>query len=464
MPPRRLALDGARVTTPAATRLRPVSIPALARGEDAERDLLLPFRCLVFFTFVLFVSPQSMVPALEPLRLAKVSAGLAIAAYVIDRLSQGRSLTVRAPAVTLVLAFLAMAVLSVPFSRWPGGSVELLLNEFSKSVAIFFLLANTVTTVARMRLMIGSMALWGILMAVTAVRDFASGNLALKGTRIAGYDSPLAANPNDLALTLCLILALAIGLFQATRATVARLLLLGAIGVCVAGVIASFSRAGFLTLIAIVLVLTAKRVSEKGPAAVAPLLALLLIGPSVLPQGYADRIYSIFDFSQDATGSATARSDGMKLSLNLMIENPLVGVGLGQDVLGWLEKGGGWGKTHNAFLQVGADLGIPAFVVYLLLMWYALKAARQPQKRLKAVAGGDELLALGVGLEIAVVAYVVGACFAPVPYHFYFFYVAGFIVAYQEIARRFLARHEAATPLTRPAPAAAREYRRDRDR
>lgn len=408
----------------------------------AARETALPFWSLMFFTFILFIAPQSFFPVLEPLRLAKLGGGVAIVAYVSDRLRQGEPLTVDVPPVRLILWFVVFAVLSIPFSRWPGGSMELLLNEFSKAVVIFFLLANTVTTVPRMRLMIWSLALWGVILSMTAIRAFAAGDLALQGVRIAGYGSPLAANPNDLALTVNLILALVIGLYFATSKLVPRLLLLAAMGLMTGAILVSFSRGGFLTLIGILGVLLIKRVREKGPRAVAPFVVLVPLALFVIPRGYGDRIYSIFDFRYDASGSATAREVGMGLSLNIMLENPLVGVGLGQDVLGWLEKGGGWGKTHNAFLQVGAELGIPAFLVYIFLMWEVLKAVRQSHKQLKRLPQGTELVALGNGIEIAVVGYVVGASFAPVPYHFYFYYVAGFAVAYHEMTKRFRHQHE----------------------
>lgn len=421
-----------------------------AAAVPTESDF--PFWCLMFFTFVLFVAPQSLVPALEPLHLGKFSALLAIGAYVLDRQSRGRPLTVMVRPVRLILWFVVLAVLSVPFSRWPGGSVALLTNEFGKSVTIFFLLANTVGSLRRMQLMAASMALWGVVMAVTAITAFASGDLALQGVRIAGYDSPLAANPNDLALTLNIVLALALGLYWGARKAGARAALLAAMGLSAGAIVVSFSRGGFLTLAAVGVVVMIKEVRERGPVALAP-LALLPILNALLPLGYGDRIYSIFDFGYDASGSATARSEGMRLSFNIMLENPVVGVGLGQDVLAWIEKGAGWGETHNAFLQVAVELGIPAFIIYLLLIWEVHKGVRQAQQHLGRLRGTGQLIALGKGIEVAIVAFVVGAFFAPVPYHFYFYYVAGFAVAYHEMAKRVVARaHAVQVPSTNGRP------------
>ena len=64
-------------------------------------------------------------------------------------------------------------------------------------------------------------------------------------------------------------------------------------------------------------------------------------------------------------------------ALRIMLEHPLFGVGFNMDTLATVEKGGGWIDTHNAYLKVGAGLGIPGLVVYLLLIWHVFKAIRE---------------------------------------------------------------------------------------
>src|SRR5262249_31133175 len=77
--------------------------------------------------------------------------------------------------------------------------------------------ANTVDSYRRMKVLIGSMTLWCVLMSWSAVRDFSEGRVDSKEFRILGFDSPLAGNPNDLALVLNLVLALAAGLYLGAR-------------------------------------------------------------------------------------------------------------------------------------------------------------------------------------------------------------------------------------------------------
>jgi O-antigen ligase len=270
--------------------------------------------------------------------------------------------------------------------------------------------------------------------------------MAKYGIRIAGYDSPLAGDPNDLALTLNLILALVIGLCLAAETATKRLLLLAVIGFLAAGVIASFSRGGFLTLVAILIVFAAKRVRQRGPMAIALPLILLLVALPILPEGYGDRVYTIFNTAADTTGSADARWEGMVLGFQLMLERPLTGFGLNMHALEFPERGLGWQGTHSAFIQIGADLGVPGFLVYLLLIMQLFRGIRQSLKQLRPSPQGRALVALGTGIHLVLVAYLVGGFLLPVAYRFYFYYAAGLAVAFHEIAKRESSTVAAAEP------------------
>ena len=63
-----------------------------------------PFSGLLLFTAVLFLAPQNLVPALEPLKLAKISVALALVPYVVDRVMTGRPLTMMTSTVKWALA------------------------------------------------------------------------------------------------------------------------------------------------------------------------------------------------------------------------------------------------------------------------------------------------------------------------------------------------------------------------
>ena len=412
--------------------LHPTSAARHSRSESS-----FVFSCLMVFTFLLFIAPQFIFPDLLSLHLPTVVGGLAVVAYVFDRISCNRPLTVRGPAVRLILSFVALGVLSIPFSYWPRGSLDSLLEDMSRALAICFLMANTIYTARRMKLMVGSMALWAIIMSATAIQEFVGSIGFAADFRIRTYGSPLTTNANDLALTLNLVLALVAGLYFATRQLLPKLVLLATMILFASGVIVTFSRGGFLTLATIVAFLALREVRGKTPGRMVVFVMLVLLLSFLIPSGYTDRLYSMIDFSYDPVGSAPERWKGNGRALRIMLEHPLFGVGFNMDTLATVEKGGGWIDTHNAYLKVGAGLGIPGLVVYLLLIWHVFKAIREGQRELHGFPDARELLALGRGVEVALLAYSVAAFFHSVPFHLYFYYVAGFAIAFREMARRF---------------------------
>src|SRR5688572_33349565 len=84
------------------------------------------FAGLLAFTAILIVSPQAWFPVLGSLRIALVAAVVAIVAELLDRAMNHRPVRRTPRAFTLVFALVAWAVLTVPLSYWPGGSVAAL--------------------------------------------------------------------------------------------------------------------------------------------------------------------------------------------------------------------------------------------------------------------------------------------------------------------------------------------------
>jgi putative inorganic carbon (HCO3(-)) transporter len=408
-------------------------VAARAARITASRSASAPFWGLMFFTFILYISPQVYMPFLQPLRLAMVSSGLAIILYLLDRLFRGGALTVSHPAIRLAVIFFVLGAVSIPTSLWPGGSFEILTGDLWKSVLIFWLLGNVVDTVDRMKVLLGSLACWGSFMAYSGARDFSAGQFAGEG-RIGGYDSALAGNPNDFAFTLNLLIAVTIGLFLATRRTLHRALLGVAIAIMTWGVIASFSRAGFLTLVAMGVVIVIERIRKGDMLSVVVILALVTCVIVISPAGYGMRLYSIINFDADPTGSARGRYEGNFIGLELIAERPILGYGLGMNGLAFVERGIGWTGLHNAYLQVGADLGVPALIVFMLMLWRLFQSVNMVSTQLRTGAGHRELAALTNGVRLALIAFTVGALFHPAAYHFYFFYSAGLAMAVRTIA------------------------------
>jgi O-antigen ligase len=131
-------------------------------------------------------------------------------------------------------------------------------------------------------------------------------------------------------------------------------------------VIITFSRAGFLALSATFLVFLFLLVRRKSSGAAIALLVAALAVPMILPKTYIDRLSTITNLEQDKTGSAQGRYKDLGIALEVVSHNPIIGVGLGQDMIALNQARGlsTWRSVHNVYLQYAVDLGIPGFLLF----------------------------------------------------------------------------------------------------
>jgi O-antigen ligase len=425
-----------RPAVPLAGGLPPAG--ALRPGYETP-DRPLAFRALLTFLLIMLTSPQSFVPALARLRIALLAAAVAIAAHLFDRYRQRRPATLRTREMGITALLVGWAVLSVPLSYWPGGSLGFLLDFYLKTVAIFWLLCNTVSTRSRLRQVAWGLTLMGVPLAATAVANFLGGAFLAAGsgtTRIVGYESSLGRNPNDLALTLNLILPLSVALLAlATRAAV-RWLLVAVVVLYVAGVAVTFSRGGFLTLATLFLVYMVRLVRGGRPGWALTGLAAGLLSLTFLPAGYLARLATIADIDSDPTGSAQERRSDTLGAIRSVASHPVLGAGVGMNVLALNEaRGVTWRAVHNAYLEYAVELGLPGLALFLLLLKACLGKTRDVARDAARVPGLLDLVHLAGALRASLLAFAVAAVFHPVAYHFYFYLVAGLAVAAGAIYR-----------------------------
>jgi probable O-glycosylation ligase (exosortase A-associated) len=401
-----------------------------------------PFVGLLVFIIILLLAPQALFPALSPFRLALVAAVSGIAAHALDRFLAHRPISIVTREIVLAGCLAAWAVLSVPFSYWPGGSLSLLLDLFVKSLAVFWLIANIVSTPKRFRAAALTLVLASVPLASVAIMHFVSGDIAPGGTysgfqRIVGYNAPLTQNPNDLALTLNLILPFSVAILIRARSALARAILLGIVVLIAAAVVLTFSRAGFLTL-ATMLALYLWKLSRSTQRVWAVAMVLLaLVAVPFLPGSYLDHMGTITDMRSDPSGSSQARWDGMVSATSLALEHPFLGVGAGMNILALNEaRGPTWREVHNVYLEYAADLGLPGLALFLALFWSCISRARRTQRAAAGVPALDDVFHYGVAVEVSLAAFAVAGMFHPVGYHFYFYIVAGLAVAVGTLGSR----------------------------
>lgn len=389
-----------------------------------------PFKALMLFTIILLAAPQQFFPFLGSLRIAMLSFMLAVAAHFSNQLLSNKPLIVFNQATMIILCLVAWAVATVPFSMWPGGSVAYLLEHFFKTVLVFLLLVNVVTTHTRLRSMLWLLTLISIPLSVTTLRNMASGVMVSGGNRVVGYIAPLTENPNDMALMLNLILPLAIGLFLVNRRFIRKTVLIGIIMLMVAGIIATFSRAGFLAL-ATTIMCYAWLLRHRPQRIFVPVAFILMLASlPLVPDAYIDRVSTITEVESDTTGSSQARVRDTGAALRIAMRNPFIGAGIGMGTLAMNEeRGATWTEIHNVYLMLAVELGMLGLVLFLMLLGHCFASTQAVMNKTRNNADYKELFGMAEAIKVSLIAFCVSAIFHPVAYHFYFYLIGGMAIS-----------------------------------
>ncbi len=410
-----------------------------APGADAPapQGSAVAFGALMAFIIVSLTAPQSFVPALAPFRLALLTGASAVVALFVDAFVRHRPLLTRSRETWVAVCLAIWATVSVVFSYWPGGSV-MLLPDFLKTLVAFWLLGTLVDTPARLRSVAWMLSVLAVPLAMTGIRNFFSGAFLTESVhlvqRIRGYDAPLTDNPNDLALMLNLILPLTIALLVIERRPRAHVLLTGMALISVVAILLTFSRAGFLTLVITGLLYGRRLFTGARRGWVVAAVVLALVAASWLPSNYVNRLGTITNIEADPTGSAQERWRDTVAATSFALAHPMLGAGFGMNAIALNEERGAfWKAVHNVYLQIAVELGLPGLLLFVLLLIGTIRSVHVVRQGTAGDPALRDLSQLAEGLYISLLAFTVEALFHPVAYQFYFYFIAGLVVALRAI-------------------------------
>jgi putative inorganic carbon (HCO3(-)) transporter len=397
------------------------------------------FAGLFLFTFYLFYRPYEFLPL--PMTLAFWLALLTLAVYVPSQLSTEGNLTARPREVNLVLLLTLTGLLSIPLAKGSAGEAWATFTDiFIRAVLIFIVIVNAVRTERRLRWMLLLSLGSAVVLAVGALNDFRTGRLTVEGYRVEGRIGGIFENPNDMALHLVTMMPVAVALAFGSRGLSRKLLYGGAALLMAAATVVTYSRGGFLSMTAAMLVLGWALGRRHRFAVVTGACVLALALLVLAPGGYGMRIFSIYDHNLDALGSANARQALLLRSIVVAVRNPLFGVGMGNfSYVSFRNQ-----VTHNAYTQVAAEMGAAAFVLYLLYIVTPLRHLRAIARETFEARRTSRFYYLAVGLAASLVGYMVASFFGSVAYYWNVYYLVGYAVCLRRLYEASLAEPAAA--------------------
>jgi O-antigen ligase len=363
-------------------------------------------------------------------------------------------------------------VATMPFSFWPGGSLALFSDIYVKIILIFALMISTITTPRRLSQMTWLIILICGYLSVRGLYDYVRGVNLMEGNRLRGAVGGFMENPNDLAMNLIVFMAPALMIVFQDNRLFRRVVAAGIVLVMAVAIVLTKSRAGFLGIGAMGLVVMYYVLRER-PGVVFALIFTALIATPMMPTAFWDRMASITNPDEDQTGSRQQRIQLFKQGLQVFAENPITGIGAGQfvnyDGEMMLAR---WRVTHNVWLQVAAELGIFGLCTFAFMVWRAFTAnfvarrlirgptRRNPGLQTTLTPQEQQIVSMNAkGMLAGLVGWMVCAFFASVAFNWTFYYVFGLAVAGREIARE---RRTGREPIEQPAiagvPAPAGSY------
>jgi probable O-glycosylation ligase (exosortase A-associated) len=313
--------------------------------------------------------------------------------------------------------------------------------EYLKIIAIAMITVALVDTPERLRMLVWTIALS---LGFFGVKSGLWGILTGGGKQILRGPGGLLQDNNDfsLGLTMNLPFLFYLGLSETDKWV--KRGLLGAMALTCVTILLTHSRGGFLAM-AVTLGLMTWRSRNRfigiGLAMVAAVMFLFFAPASV-----KERISSIKNYEEDS--SAQARFHTWGIALKMASANPLLGVGFRNFRAAFPDydpdpiktRGGlGYFVAHNSYLQLSAESGFPAILLYLSVVATTLWLLRRVRiKALRRFETGWILNYVRM-FEASLIGFLVGAVFLNRAHFDFAYHLISIIVAFGYVAEREMA-------------------------
>lgn len=384
---------------------------------------------LFMFSILALFRPYEIFPSLSFLAAtAFYFAAFTLAIYIPTQLLTEGNLTTFPIEVKAVLVMTLIALITVPIAKNPGVAWEEFNDIYIKAVLMFVVMINVLRTRRRLMGMMWLSLTVGVLLSYMALGMFWRGELNTEGYRVTPDIGGMFGNPNDLALHLVMMTPLAITLGFASRKWLAKICYFSMAALFIAANTVTYSRGGFLGLIAVSAVLVWKlgRRARAKVSIMAILSSLLFL--LFAPGNYGLRMLSIFIPALDPVGSSDQRMDLLIRSIIVSLRNPW-GIGIGNfPIVGYRNLG-----THNSYTQVSSELGILGLLAYLTFILAPLRKLLAMERTLYAKNENNWFYYLSIGFQASIIGFMVSSFFGAVAYNWFIYYLIAYAVGFRRI-------------------------------
>jgi O-antigen ligase len=316
----------------------------------------------------------------------------------------------------------------MPIAKSPAMAWENFNDTFIKAVLVFVVMVNVICTRKRLMAMMWlSISIGGVLSYI-ALGMYLRGEMNVEGYRVGGGIGGMFHNPNEMSVHLIMMFPLVVTLGLASKSAVWKIIYLAIAVLLLSANLITFSRGGFLGLLAAAAVLAWKlgRKNRFGVMLVTSFAGVLLM--LLAPGGFGLRVLSIFIPGLDPVGSSDQRRELLERSIVVSLRNPW-GIGIGNfPIVGVRNL-----VSHNAYTQVSAELGVLGLIAYLIFILSPFRKLGAIERTLFDKNEYDWFYYLSVGLQASIVAYLVSSFFASIAYNWFIYYLIAYAVAFRRV-------------------------------
>ena len=410
-------------------------------AEEPRADLLLYALAAMIFTYVWRV--QDLFPVLGFVRPTILTLAVASAAFALDRHPARRIGHVGSTIVGLALALHLVILIGVPASLVPFASFVYFVKELLPTLLFAFLLVASVRGLRDVEwLAMANLAGATFFSFIVYVRydvgvDGRWGSLVY-------YDS------NDLALLIVSTMSFAVLFMRREYGNVRRWFAVAAFAMLVLALIKSGSRGGFLGFVAVLAYLLLRYRALPARLRVLSVVAGAVLLAFAGTEKYWGMMQTLLNPRQDYNWSGRAydgRMEIWKRGLGYLADNPALGVGVGAFPVAEGELSEVAKKrlssglpvkrsvAHNMYLEVAAEAGIVALVLFVAMLAVALRnAAWMARWRLPWGAPARES-GLGHAFVASILGYAVCGFFISAEHFAYLYMVLAFVAGAVKVMR-----------------------------
>jgi putative inorganic carbon (HCO3(-)) transporter len=336
----------------------------------------------------------------------------------------------------LLAAFWALTVLSTLFAQYPESAWQD-LKEYTKNLLMTFVMILLMKDRLKHRY-------------VLVIAAFSIGFYGLKGGlwalttgggafgMVLGPDRSFLGDNNGLGLALNMTLPMLFFLAREESNVWLRRLFYTVFCFSIIGVLLTYSRSGFLGLVAVLFVLVARSKWKVYAIAVA-LVGAVSLG-AFLSERWFSRMESISDYEKD--DSAMSRLYAWGIAWQIALRSPLVGGGFRvvpqkesweKYAPDYYHRTGLAHNTHSIYFHALAEHGFTGLFVLLALIFSVWLSLRRIRREARSLPDGDWLINYSLMIETSLAGFLVTGVFQNLLYFDLFYFLIAVTVILKKL-------------------------------